>query len=180
MIDAQATFKICVFGPPKVGKTSLTNRFLTGMFDMDSKSTIGASIYVKYLEVNNLKVALQIWDFGGEDKFQFLLPVYAFGSNAAVYMFDLTREETLGPIQTWLKFFREGLKDDSDNVPIYLVGGKLDLADQRQVNTEKANKEIENYNLTDYLECSSKTGENVNLIFETMTENILEKIGHLG
>ena len=108
-MDVQATFKLCIFGDGGVGKTTLTRRFLTGLFDMDTKITLGASIFVKFTEIEGKRISIQIWDFGGEKQFRFLIPVYAHGSSAGIYMFDLTRMGTLSDIDDWLTFFKDGL-----------------------------------------------------------------------
>ena len=75
-----ATFKIIIFGDAGCGKTTLTQRFLTNLFVSDSKMTIGVDFEVKSLEVDKQKVKLQIWDFGGEERFRFLLPTYCLGA----------------------------------------------------------------------------------------------------
>ncbi|MCK4481392.1 MAG: GTP-binding protein, partial [Candidatus Lokiarchaeota archaeon] len=64
-----ATYKIVIFGDAGCGKTTLTQRFLTNLFKSDSKMTIGVDFEVKSLEINGKKIKLQIWDFGGEERF---------------------------------------------------------------------------------------------------------------
>ena len=63
-----ATFKVIIFGDAGCGKTTLAQRFLTNLFKSDSKMTIGIDFEVKSLEVEEKKVKLQIWDFGGEER----------------------------------------------------------------------------------------------------------------
>ena len=46
-----------------------------------------------------------------------------------------------------------------------MVGGKLDLHDRRSVYSKDAVDLAKTYELLDYLECSAKTGENVEIIF---------------
>ena len=58
-------FKICIFGDGGVGKTSLVNRYLTGVFQEHYRITIGADFFVKRINVNGATVTLQIWDFAG-------------------------------------------------------------------------------------------------------------------
>lgn len=38
-MEVEATFKLCLFGDGGVGKTTLTRRFLTGLFELDTKIT---------------------------------------------------------------------------------------------------------------------------------------------
>lgn len=40
MGETYAAFKICIFGDGGVGKTSLTQRYLTGLFDVSTKMTL--------------------------------------------------------------------------------------------------------------------------------------------
>ena len=64
-----ATYKIVIFGDAGCGKTTLTQRYLTNLFKSDTTMTIGVDFEVKSLEIDEKKVKLQIWDFGGEERF---------------------------------------------------------------------------------------------------------------
>ncbi len=169
-------YKICIFGETRVGKTTLARRYLTGYFEEDIKLTMGAEILVKFLTIGNKRIVLQVWDFGGESMFNFLLPMYSRGSFGGIFMFDLTREATLERIEVWLDCFRDGLSFEKEKIPILLVGGKLDLQDQIVVSREKVEKIVKQYNLFNYIECSSKTGINIEAIFETLVKQILKKV----
>jgi len=176
-MEVYAAYKICLFGEGGVGKTALTRRFLTGLFDLDTKMTMGASIYVKYVELAEKKIALQIWDFGGEEQFKFLLPVYSHGSAAAIFMVDISRYTTIKNIDDWLKFFDEGLQEGEKSVPILLVGGKSDLEEKRAIPKQKGTEICKEHNLLDYIECSAKTGENVEEVFEILVKEIGKRKG---
>ncbi len=140
---------------------------------------MGAEIFVKYMDIEDLSVVLQIWDIGGEEQFQFLLPAYSSGSSGGIFMFDVTRYKTITEIGTWLKMFNEGLKSDEKKeiIPIIMVGGKIDLKEQRSVSHEESEKICQTHNLHSYIECSSVTGENVGVIFEDLTRVILKNHG---
>lgn len=176
MRETDLTFKLSLFGAGGVGKTSLTRRYLTGLFELDTKMTMGASIYVKYLDIEDKRVSLQIWDFGGEKNFQFLLPVYAMGSNGGIFMYDITRYVTLKSIEEWLSKFKEGLTVSIDKVPIIMVGGKLDLQEKRSVPVDEAFKLSKKFNFFEYIECSSKTGRNVEKVFDLMTRAMIKNL----
>ena len=53
--------KVCLFGDGGVGKTTLINRYLTGVFKTDSSITIGVDFHVKKVDVKGKKVSLQIF-----------------------------------------------------------------------------------------------------------------------
>jgi Ras-related protein Rab-21 len=46
-------YKVVMLGEGRVGKTSLTSRFVVGKFDKDEKSTVNASYLEKIVEVGN-------------------------------------------------------------------------------------------------------------------------------
>lgn len=170
----ELAYKVCIFGETSVGKTTLARRFLKGYFEEDIKVTMGAEIHVKFLDIEDKRIVLQVWDFGGESIFKFLLPLYSRGSSGGIFMFDLTRHDTLTRVKDWLDTFKQGLSPEIKDLPIILVGGKLDLKDQRNISQKEAEKIAQRYNLFNYLECSSKTGENVEFVFETLIKRILK------
>ncbi len=137
-------------------------------------------IHVKYVHLEGYKVALQIWDFGGEEKYRFLLKNYARGSFAGIFMYDITRMSTTLSIEQWMTFFRDALSTEAREVPVLLVGGKLDLKEERGVFREEVERIKKNYNFHEYIECSSKTGENVELIFTVLVKEILKIRGFLN
>ena len=174
-----ATFKLVIFGDAGCGKTTLTQRFLTNLFKSDSRMTIGVDFEVKTLEVEGKKVKLQIWDFGGEERFRFLLPTYVRGANAGLFMYDITRYLTFKNLDDWLKVFNETNKDQGQNVSTVLVGSKIYLEETRSVLKTEAENYAKQKGFAKYIECSSKSGENVDKVFETIAYLMLENTAYL-
>ena len=174
MTDREGAFKLCIFGDGGVGKTTLVNRYLTSVFDETLKMTIGADFYVKDLKIDGKKVVNRIWDFGGEQRFKVLLPSFAKGADGGIFMYDITRYTSIKNIDDWLSIFEKNTRDKQINIPIVMVGGKLDLQEKRSVETEDAVELSEKHNLQGYYECSSKTGDNVEEIFESITRKMMK------
>ncbi|MBD3198294.1 MAG: GTP-binding protein [Candidatus Lokiarchaeota archaeon] len=170
--DIELAYKICVFGNSQVGKTSLVLRFITNTFKTNVQSTLGAAIHVKTLKFKGRSTSLQIWDFGGENKFRFLLPSYAKGSSAAIFMIDITNDFSYNNYEEWISVFKRGAGQNAENIPILLVGGKLDLKQDREVFREDLEDLLEKEIFFNYLECSAKTGENVEDIFNLTLRKI--------
>jgi len=59
--DAVQTFKILIIGDAGVGKTSLMNRFVHGIYTNDYHSTIGVDFKVATVNIGEYKCRLQIW-----------------------------------------------------------------------------------------------------------------------
>ena len=166
-----ATYKIVIFGDGGCGKTTLTQRFLTQLFVPDSTMTIGVDFEVKSLEIDEKKVKLQIWDFGGEERFRFLLPTYVKGASGGLFMYDITNYSSLAHIDDWLTTIK---KETEILFPIVAVGGKGDLTDEREVTAEEGINTAKTRNVDAFIECSAKTGENVDETFETLTRLMLQ------
>ena len=165
------TFKILMLGDASVGKTSLTVRYVSGYFLEDLRLTIGVDFYSKITEFNGKKVKLQIWDFGGEIRFRYLLSQYCKGANGAFFLFDITNALTISHLPDWTSIVREVAGD----IPIILIGSKLDLDEFRAVSQKEGELTALKYNLKHYIELSSKTGENVEKAFNIMTQCLFAK-----
>ena len=174
MADREGAFKLCIFGDGGVGKTTLVNRYLTKIFDESLKMTIGADFYVKDLEIDGKKIVNRIWDFGGEQRFKVLLPSFAKGANGGIFMYDITRYTSVKNVADWLSIFEKNAANQQIDIPIVMVGGKLDLQEKRSVETEDAIELSEKYNLQGHYECSSKSGEKVEEVFEFITRKMME------
>ena len=133
--------------------------------------TIGVDFEVKSLEIDGKKIKLQIWDFGGEERFRFLLPTYVRGANGGLFMYDITNYSSLAHIDDWLLVVR---KEVSHDFPVIVVGGKADLAEDREVPSEDGINISKSRDMEGFIECSAKSGINVEETFEAVTRLMLK------
>ncbi|MFX1558932.1 MAG: Rab family GTPase, partial [Promethearchaeota archaeon] len=94
MSEREFKFKITLFGPGGVGKTSLLLRFVKDYFSEDLKKTIGSNFLIKDTVIEGNNVRLLIWDIGGQPQFHKLRTIYFKGSNAALGVYDLTSPQS--------------------------------------------------------------------------------------
>ena len=167
-----ATFKIVLFGDPNVGKKSLSSRFLRNLFVSDSKMTIGVDFEVKSLMVDRKKVKLQVWEFAGEERFRFLLPTYVRGARGGFFMYDITNYSSIAHIDDWLTIVKKEIKSE-DIFPIIVLGNKADLKENREVAASEGIKIAKSSGVDGFIECSTKTGENIEEAFEALTRLML-------
>ena len=139
------------------------------------EKSMGVDINHKNLVIDDIKVSLQIWDLVGEKRFRTMAPFYLRGSSGGIFMYDITREETLNNIGEWINIFNNST--DAKQVPIIMVGGKSDLQEMRTISIEKAISISKSHDFYDYIEISSKMGENVEFLFNTLIKLIIKNVG---
>jgi len=161
-------FKILVAGEGGAGKTSLLRRYVDGMFDESNVMTVGVDFFTKDVLFDNVHCSLQLWDLGGQKRFRYLLESYVMGARGALLLFDLTRMPKIGDILEWVNITR--LHDI--NLPIILVGTKNDLEDFIAVDDESALHIKNAFNMIDYIKTSSKTGYNVDKLFDLLAKKL--------
>ncbi len=168
--DSQYKFKITLFGPGGVGKTSLLLRYIKDYFSDDLKKTIGSNFLIKDVEVDGKNIRLLLWDIGGQPQFHKLRTIYFKGSNAALGVFDLSSSQTLLKIPGWVSSIKKTVKK---TIPMLLLGNKVDL--EREIDKEEAEDLAKRLNC-EYMETSAKTGENVEIAFEKIAKACLQDI----
>ncbi|MFX1478497.1 MAG: Rab family GTPase [Promethearchaeota archaeon] len=175
MSGYDASYKVIVLGDAGVGKTTFIEKCAKPIFDSDNKMTIGVDFDVKSMDVDGRKIKLGVWDFGYEERFRFLVPTYVRGANGVIIMYDVTRYTSLAHIDDWLLFIRREIKTEQDAFPIILVGNKADLQNDREVSGEDGINFAKSRGLQGFIECSAKTGENAEEIFDALTRLMMER-----
>jgi len=169
-------YKIVIAGDKNVGKSSLIMRFCDNIFKEDMKATIGVDFKRKFIDLKggykDFSIELSIWDFAGEEKYRTLFPSYANGASAAMILFDTTNKESLYDIDNWIKVIDENA---SDNVVKILIATKIDLKEKREVSKNDAKNFCKKYEwCNDFISTSAKTGENVEIAFLQVAEQIVK------
>lgn len=160
--------KVIVVGDGAVGKTAISVRFTEDKFKDDYKMTIGVDFSIKTMEVANKRIKIQIWDTGGQEQFSYVRPLYYKGSMGGFIVFDVTNRQSFYNVGKWFK----EVYDNTGQIPIILVGNKIDLPDI-QVTKQEAQKMAQQYN-TLYFTTSAKSGASVNLVFDTLVKMIMD------
>jgi len=172
-MSQEYSFKIILIGPGAVGKTSLLNRFVKNAFSDSYKLTLGVDFLVKGVELDSgVTAKLNIWDIGGQKRFDFMRRSFFKGAKGCLLIFDLTRAETYTEMREWLSDLHTSVEEE---VPFLLVGNKADLIEETGeiVEREEAQKFAEQEKSL-YLETSAKTGLNVEEAFKKLTQIMID------
>ncbi|KAJ1067822.1 hypothetical protein K5549_016476, partial [Capra hircus] len=166
-------FKVMLVGDSGVGKTCLLVRFKDGAFLAGTFiSTVGIDFRNKVVDVDGMKVKLQIWDTAGQERFRSVTHAYYRDAHALLLLYDVTNKASFDSIQAWLTEIQEHAQDD---VVLMLLGNKVGtLASQRAVKREDAEKLAKDYGLP-FMETSAKTGLNVDLAFTAIAKELKQR-----
>ncbi len=162
------TIKVALVGDSSVGKTTLMFRLRTGKFRDLRILTIGVDFHTYEFDLRVVRYRLIVWDLGGQDRFRVLRRAFYRGSHVIGLIFDVGNHATFFNLPRLWREIHEELGD----VPVMLVGNKIDLA--RQVSREEAESLARAWNLP-YAEISCQSGENVHNLFVELAQYALEE-----
>ncbi len=86
-------------------------------------------------------------------------------------MFDVTNQATLQHLPAWMQIVNE----NAPNIPILVIGTKIDLVSMRNVARAEAIQMAKSTNLAGYAEVSAKTGANVENVFESIAKLMMKR-----
>jgi len=155
-------YRIVVVGAGGVGKSALTVRFIQGTFVHKYDPTIEDS-YRKQVEIDAKACMLDIMDTAGQEEYSALRDQYMKTGQGFVLVYSITTNNSFDQAAK-LRVHILRIKEDAGDVPIMLVGNKIDLESDRVVSTENGRKTAEKWG-AGFIEASAKSNKNVNEIF---------------
>jgi small GTP-binding protein len=150
--------KILTLGDTTVGKTSIVLQYTTQKYNTQILSTIGVDFKSKVINIDNNKVKMLIWDTAGEERFRNIASQYYNGADGALLIFDITKKSSFERIVYWINELSQ--KKNINELGLLLVGNKIDLEKERQVQKEEAERFAKENNLK-YYEVSA--AKNINI-----------------
>ncbi|MFX1378883.1 MAG: Rab family GTPase [Promethearchaeota archaeon] len=168
-------FKIVVVGDGAVGKTSLIKKFTKGTFEKDYVKTIGAQFSKYNKEFNGDTVKLVFWDIAGQDDFNFLHHLFYKESKAAIIVYSLEQNELGQNSFAHIKNWFEVIDKNCGTIPIVLFVNKVDLVDEKCINTSKIQRLVDDHNFLKFFFTSAKTGQGVVEAFNAIIEQLYLK-----
>ncbi|XP_040916892.1 ras-related protein Rab-15-like [Toxotes jaculatrix] len=163
-------FRLLMLGDSGVGKTCMLRRFTESEFDPSHISTIGVDFKMKTLEIDGVKVRVQIWDTAGQERYQTITKQYYRRAQGIIFVYDITNEPSFQHIAKWASDVDEYAPDKVQRI---LVGNKSDEELGRQVTKDQGIKLAETYEM-EFFETSASTSSNISESFTRLTELVLQ------
>ncbi|KAG2718418.1 hypothetical protein I3760_03G219300 [Carya illinoinensis] len=186
-MSASKFIKCVTVGDGAVGKTCMLICYTSNKFPTDYIPTVFDNFSANVAVDGNI-VNLGLWDTAGQEDYSRLRPLSYRGADIFVLAFSLISRASYENV---LKKWMPELRRFAPNVPIVLVGTKLDLREDgrfladhmgsnvitsvqlipRNIQGEELRKQI---GAAAYIECSSKTQQNVKAVFDTAIKVVLQ------
>ena len=156
------SFKIIVIGDSGVGKSCLTNRATTNLFEDTYSATVGFEFLSINVKIEEKVVKLQIWDTCGQELYRSLITNFYRNSSLAIIVYAINSKDSFENIEMWLRELRTHSNPDAK---VFLIGNKIDLENERKITKEQGENYAKTNKFNLFIESSAKTGFNSKKIF---------------
>ena len=177
-MNIQSTFdyflKIVIVGDSGVGKTNFLSRFIYDRFNILNQPTLGTDFQSKiiFLPKTKQNVKLQFWDTAGQERYRAINKIYFQKVQGIILVYDLTDLKTYTGLDNWVQL----INDSSDDVPIVLIGNKLDDASENRIVRYEEGKSYADKHGFLFFETSALNGKNISKAVYSLCEKIISHI----
>ncbi|EPS67166.1 hypothetical protein M569_07611, partial [Genlisea aurea] len=176
-MSASKFIKCVIVGDGSVGKTCMLICYTSNKFPTDYIPTVFDNFSAN-VTVDGSIVNLGLWDTAGQEDYCRLRPLSYRGADVFILTFSLiSRASYENVAKKWMPELRRF----APGVPVVLVGSKLDLREHRSysagnniVTTAQGEELRRQISAAAYIECSSKTQQNVKAVFDAAIKIVLQ------
>ena len=163
--------QLLIIGDSTVGKTSILSRFANGIFNSNYLATVGLDSFTKDEIIDDKTVRIKIWDTAGQERYKSLTKGFFRNAEGVMLVYDVTNSETYENLKFWLQSIKNNTSPDMGEIPIILIGNKIDCED-REVKVEEAENFWKEQGYP-YFETSAKTGENIDNTIKYLVKKVI-------
>ena len=160
--------KVVIVGDSGVGKSNLIKRFTTNEFLANSKATVGVEFLSKSYKINDKIFKIEMWDTAGQERYKSITSAYYKGAKGALVVYDTTSAQSFENVDKWYNEIKEKTGKD---IKLILIGNKIDLAEQKVVNTDEALAKAKTWGIP-LMETSAKSAVNVKEAFHDLLKEM--------
>ena len=165
------SIKVVLVGSSGVGKTSISHRYINGKYsEQDPGSTVGASYFQKFLDIDDQSLQLDIWDTAGQEKYRSMGKMFYKDAYIVIFVYDITDKKSFLDLK---EVWYDELKSTGEKNTVYaVVGNKSDLYLEEKVDENEARKWANEIGAV-FGVVSAKTGDCINALFNNVVRKYL-------
>ena len=103
----------------------------------DHEVTVGVEFGTLSMQIEDVKIKLQIWDTAGQENFQSITKIFYRGAHAVFLTYNVTSLESFQNMDNWHSEVKSQSEPDA---VVCLIGNQKDNENQREVGLDKAEK----------------------------------------
>ncbi|ELP88885.1 hypothetical protein EIN_475870 [Entamoeba invadens IP1] len=167
----EKTFQVVVIGEGSVGKSAICLLYVKGEFNVEYNPTIEDS-YAAEVDVEGQKVKMSLIDTTGQEEYISLREQYYLKGDAFVLVYSIDNKNSFHA----LKNHRDGILGFRTGKKTLLVmaGNKCDLEEQRQIPTDEAKKQAEEWGNIPFFETSAQNNINIKELFGCVAKLLMD------
>ena len=172
IINDRIEVKAILLGNSGVGKTNLINTSIGLKFEDCCNPTTTGTFVQKLIPINNKKYSVNLWDTAGQETYKSITKIFLRKSEIIIFVYDITDEKSFKDLEFWIQMCKEMI----DNKYVSgIVGNKIDLFTNEEVNDEEARQYAQSKNMKFKLVSAKDNPNNFNnFLIELL--NDLDKI----
>lgn len=165
-------FKIVLVGESAVGKSCLIAKYIKNTFQSNFVATLGGAFSRKEVYIRELDktIKFDVWDTAGQEKYRSIAKMYYKDANAAIIVYDITREESFLEIKKF--WFNEVKENSPESTVIAIAGNKKDLYEYEEVSKDEGETFAFSQGAI-FKETSAKEGDGINELFKMIGIKLL-------
>ncbi|XP_051868153.1 GTP-binding protein Di-Ras2-like [Pristis pectinata] len=164
MPEQSNDYRVVVFGAAGVGKSSLVLRFVRGTFRETYIPTV-EDTYRQVISCDKNICTLQITDTTGSHQFPAMQRLSISKGHAFILVYSVTSRQSVEELQPIYEQICQ-IKGNIQNIPIMLVGNKIDET-QREVEATEGEALATKW-MCSFMETSAKLNHNVQELFQEL------------
>jgi internalin A len=157
--------KVLLVGQGSVVKTSLKKKLIHNQFNQNESKTDGLEVEYWPIEINENKIRLNVWDFGGQEIYHATHQFFLTKRSLYLLVCDCRMSKEQNRLEYWLKL----IETFGDQSPVIIVGNKKD-EQPFDINRKAL---LEKYpNIKAILETSCLNGQGIDELHTAITQEI--------
>lgn len=127
-------YRLVIFGAGKVGKSSIISQFLSNRFEEKYRPTV-EDLHCREYHINGHSINVDILDTAGTMQFPAMRRLSISTAHAFLLIYSIDDDNSFEVVKQIHEQIREQ-RTNWDELPIVVIGNKLDLETQRQVHPD--------------------------------------------